>query len=63
MKLAAPALVRVRSKPRLALSGSANKGSAKFFREDSISAEGEVALTDIKDLEADQEFEMLALDG
>ena len=36
---------------------------AKYFREDSICAEGSGGLSDMKDLEADHEFEMLALDG
>ena len=36
---------------------------ARYFREDSICAEGSSDLSDIKDLEANNAFEMLALDG
>ncbi len=44
-------------------SWSVSAKGAKYFREDSISAEGGCALLDIKDVDEDHEFEMLVLDG
>ena len=64
-----PALAQAKSKyrgPRMRRLAFSVKAAilAKYFREDSpLSAEGNEGISVMKDLEADYEFEMLALDG
>jgi hypothetical protein len=60
-KMAAPA-ARQKSKQG-PLSLSAKAMVSKYFREDSNTTQGAGGISDLKDLEADSEFEMLALDG
>jgi hypothetical protein len=62
-KYAAPALPRAKSKRRGAVSSVKAAISAKYFGEDGVSAEGDEGISGMKDIEADYEFQMLALDG
>ena len=65
LKYTATALAQARSKHQHRGPVSSVKAaiSAKYFREDSLTAEGNEGISDMKDLDADYEFEMLALDG
>jgi hypothetical protein len=63
MQFDASALIRIKSKRA---SGSSSPKATKKnqpFREDPTYPDSDGALSDMKDLEADCEFEMLALDG
>ncbi len=62
MKFDVPALMRAKSMQG-AVSSIKAVISAKYFREGSLSADGAEGFLNLKDLEADNEFEMLALDG
>ena len=63
MQFAAPSLVRMKSTRRLGSPSAKVPKSPKYFREDTASTDWDDSLLDMKDVEADFEFEMLALDG